>query len=366
MDVARHLKRLTPAKVENFYNGLVGYSFARRYVGGKSVVDLCWGDPGYGANILAEIAESVAVPINSSENLELASTSYFAPNVSCREAAFPELPYPTDHFDVAVALEVIENLERPEAAVKEIKRVLKRGGLLVVSTPDKQAYLNERNHKTPDHRREMYARELLELLEQHFEHVHTYRQGTVAGGIVFRTSEKVTGASVETTRLSPTDPYFGVEPPVTHFVLAVCSDAEVPWREDEQPYLLLDHDRRVFDECEDLSEDVELLRDEVQRMQKTEVQAFQEALHFRNSEIAHLRAQLERSESRLKHLESRVQRVQRLENRLHEVQRLENRLHEMENSATWRLFAPYRRLRAKIDALRKPAPGTAKGSDDRR
>ena len=41
-----------------------------------------------------------------------------------------------------------------------------------------------------------------------------------------------------------------------------------------RPYLLLDRDRRIFDECEDRAEDVELLREEVERMQETEVQAF--------------------------------------------------------------------------------------------
>jgi hypothetical protein len=87
LDVARRLKQLTPIEVEDFYNRLTGYGFARRYVEGKTVVNLCWGNPGYGARILAETARSVAALVNSPEALELASTIYSAPNVTYREAA---------------------------------------------------------------------------------------------------------------------------------------------------------------------------------------------------------------------------------------------------------------------------------------
>jgi SAM-dependent methyltransferase len=363
MDVAQHLKQLTPAQLENLYNRLAGYRFAQRYVGAKSVVDVCWEEVGLGAHILAETARSVEGLTNSPGALESASTSYPAPNVSYREASLPELPYPADHLDVAVVFEVIEKLERPEDLMGEIKRVLKQDGLLVISTPDKQTHSTERGHRGPEHRREVYVPEFQELLERHFEHVHVYRQGTVAGSLIFRASEKVDGASVESARSTSTNPLFGPKPPTTRFVVAVCSDVEVPEQEGEGPYLLLDRDRRVFDEHEDRCEDVELLRDEIGQMQETEVQAFQEAYHFRNSEISHLRAQLDRSEAEVKNSEAQAQRLMAL---MAQNERLRDQIHGMENSVTWRLFGPYRRLRARIDGLRNAPPGGTEGSDDRR
>lgn len=364
MDIARNLRQLTAARVEDLYNELTGYGFVRRYVEGKSVVDIRWEGAGHGA--LAEAAESVACLTNSPQ--EPAPTAYPARNVSYQAARLPELPYPESEFDAAVAFGVIERLESPEDLVKETKRVLKQDGLLVVSTPDKQAHSNERNHRNPAHRREMYVPEFRELLERHFRHVRLYRQGTVAGGLIFRSSDEVSGASVESTRVSPPSLSPGAEPPATHFVVAVCSDAELPGENVEQPYLLLDRDRRLLEEYGDRSEDVELLRDEIRRMQDAEVQDFREALHFRKSEIAYLRARVDRYETETKNLNFQIQRLEATNERLEAMnerleatnEALKQRLRRIESSAIWKLSAPYRRLRAKVNALREP--GNAEGS----
>jgi SAM-dependent methyltransferase len=205
---------------------------------------------------------------------------YPAPNVDYQGADLPRLPYAEGHFDVVVALGVVEKLERPEELVAEARRVLKRDGVLVISSPDRQT--DDRYRGVTVGRRGMYALEFRELLERHFGHVHLYRQGAVAGGFVYPASEAVTGAPVESARFSATEPSPAFEPPATRSVVAVCSDVEA-LGQGEQPYLLLDRDRRVFDECEERAEDVELLRDEVRRVQETEVQAFRDALKLHRS-----------------------------------------------------------------------------------
>ncbi len=134
----------------------------------------------------------------------------------------------------------------------------------------------------------MYVPELRELLERHFGQIRIYRQAAVAGGLVFPVSEEVTGAPVETARFSLTDPRLGVGPLVTRSVIAVCSDAAEVLGEEEQPYLLLDRDRRVFDECEERAEDIELLRGEIRQIQETEVQAFIEAVKVRQTLVREL------------------------------------------------------------------------------
>jgi len=353
MDLTRYLEQLMPATSEVTYDRLVGYGFARRFVRGKIVADIGW-EVGYGPQLLAETAESVVVLAGSAEAVDPASTTPSAPNASYRKIDFPKLPYPEDYFDVAVAFGVIENLEQPEALVGEARRVLKRDGVLVISTPDRQTNADDRSDRGPGHRSGMYVHEFRELLEAHFGHASVYRQGAVAGDFIFPVSGEVTGTPVESASLSASNPRVGTEPPTTRSLIAVCGNTGAL---EEQPYLLLDRDRRIFDECQDRTEDVELLRDEIRRMQQTEVQAFQDSLKLHVTEIAYLRAQVRRSQVQIRDIEARYKA---------RVRNLENHIHDMESSTTWRLFEPYRRLRAKIDARRKPAPESTEGSDDHR
>jgi hypothetical protein len=93
---------------------------------------------------------------------------------------------------------------------------------------------------------------------------------------------------VESARFSLTEPDLGAVPPTTLSVVAVCGDAEALEGHEEQPYLLLDRDRSVFDENEERAEDVELMRDEIRQMQDTEVQAFLEAVKVQQNLSRHL------------------------------------------------------------------------------
>jgi SAM-dependent methyltransferase len=344
MDLRRNLEQLISATSERSYDRLVSYGFARRYVAGKVVADIGWQEVGFGALLLAETAESVAGLTSSTEAVDLARSAHLAPNAEYRKVDLPNLPFAESHFDVMVAFGVLENLEQPEDLLREAKRVLKQDGVLVISAPDKLALVDRYDPAGTGRRRGMYVAEFQELLESHFGRVILYRQGGVAGGFVFPVSGEIPGASVESTTLSLTSPYLGKEPPTTRSIMAVCSNAEAVRQ--EEPYLLLDRDRRVFDECEDRAEDVELLRGEIRQMQETEAQAFLDALRLRGTEIAHLRARVRRAEG--------------------EAQRLETHIHNMQRSTTWRVFEPYRRLRARMDAAKKRAPEGAEDSGDDR
>ena len=162
----RHTKQPVPASSEAAYDLLSGYGFARRYVKGKLVADVGWEEIGYGSRLLTETAESVVGLTNSPEAVDLASAAYSVPNVSYRSVSLPELPYSESYFDAVIAFGVVEHLDHPEDLMREVKRVLKKEGVFVISVRDKQMYRNDSVREgVGSRRREMYVPELRELME---------------------------------------------------------------------------------------------------------------------------------------------------------------------------------------------------------
>lgn len=53
-----------------------------------------------------------------------------------------KLPFPDEYFDLAISFEVIEHLVNPDNMLKEAYRVLRRGGYLLISTPNLASWVN--------------------------------------------------------------------------------------------------------------------------------------------------------------------------------------------------------------------------------
>jgi SAM-dependent methyltransferase len=70
-------------------------------------------------------------------------------------------------FECVVSVEVLEHVERDDLFVAEVHRVLKRGGVFVMTTPNGD-FVRE---VAPDHKRHYQRRQLLDLLKTHFERV---------------------------------------------------------------------------------------------------------------------------------------------------------------------------------------------------
>ncbi|MEX2579528.1 MAG: class I SAM-dependent methyltransferase [Verrucomicrobiales bacterium] len=78
------------------------------------------------------------------------------------------LPFPDGHFDVVIGSHVIEHLEDSGAAVRDMGRVTKPGGLLMIATPTKppllagvvQIYHRRRRSKSGDTQNAFTARSL--------------------------------------------------------------------------------------------------------------------------------------------------------------------------------------------------------------
>ena len=76
-----------------------------------------------------------------------------------------DMPYPSNSFDVVLFADAIEHLDNYELAIKEIHRILKPGGSLLLSTP------LSRPHKKwdPRHVHEFAGKELITLCSKYFK-----------------------------------------------------------------------------------------------------------------------------------------------------------------------------------------------------
>lgn len=90
------------------------------------------------------------------------------PHFSFRPMSFPPFGgLPDSRFDAVVTYQVIEHIENDELFVKELHRVLRPGGKLYLTTPNRLMSLT----RNPWHVREYEDAELKALLKKYFSHV---------------------------------------------------------------------------------------------------------------------------------------------------------------------------------------------------
>ena len=90
-------------------------------------------------------------------------------DVAFRQAVVPPLPFADTSFDWVITFQVIEHIRRDGEFVREIHRVLRPGGQLIVTTPNAPMSLT----RNPWHVREYTAGELRTLLGESFAAVET-------------------------------------------------------------------------------------------------------------------------------------------------------------------------------------------------
>jgi SAM-dependent methyltransferase len=154
------------------------YAFARRFCEGKSVLDAACGE-GYGTSLLASRAASACGVDIDARTVQHATRRYVGvERLRFIEASCTRLPFPEASFDVVVSFETIEHLEASEQAVmlEEFARVLKRDGVLVISSPNKRLYSDERDYVNEFHRHELYRNDFAALLSPSFAAQRWYHQ----------------------------------------------------------------------------------------------------------------------------------------------------------------------------------------------
>lgn len=225
---------------EIWYEHMHRYVFARQFVAGLEVLDAACGE-GYGAALLGGVAARVVGVDLSAEAVGHARARYAgAGQLEFRRADVTELPFDDASFDRVVSFETIEHLSGQREMLAEFRRVLRPGGLLILSSPDREVYSDALGTENPHHVRELSRTELLELVGQHFPACRLLGQRLMFHSVIAHggadgryRAERLDGDRlVELEELAPR--------PVYHLALCAADEADLP---------ALEHDAWLFDDA---------------------------------------------------------------------------------------------------------------------
>ena len=219
--------------VENkyfMYEHLHRYALATEISKDKIVLDIACGE-GYGSYLISKSAAYIyGVDIDNSSVVH-AKNKYEKDNgnLCFKTGSTSNIPLENNTVDIVVSFETIEHHDEHEQMMKEIKRVLKPGGILMISSPNKFFY-NQIAPNNPFHVKELHFNEFRDLLEKYFGNCKYYQQCVVAGSLITPLESKATGfeafegdyAAINNSLSA--ESYFNNP----YYNLAVCSDEMLP------------------------------------------------------------------------------------------------------------------------------------------
>ena len=184
-------EQIIPDDLENkylFLEHLARYMYAAQFVPGKRVLDLGCGT-GYGANYLAANKADLVIGVDiNQEAITYARSHYQAANLIYLRHDCLKIGLSRAAVDVVVSFEVIEHIEDWQTYLAEIKRVLKPGGYLIGSTPNKKLHSADVEiSPNPFHVREYFLTGLRQALSTCFAQVWVLGQSPLQGFVISET-----------------------------------------------------------------------------------------------------------------------------------------------------------------------------------
>jgi SAM-dependent methyltransferase len=159
------------------------YLLAREWCRDKDVLDVASGE-GYGTALLAQVARSAIGVEIAPDAVGHASEAYRAANLRYVAGDARVIPCADAAFDVVTSFETIEHFAEQNRFLDEVRRVLRPGGQLIISTPDRDNYSPSESPANPYHVRELTAVEFDALLRTHFAEVSVLLQRPIFGSVL--------------------------------------------------------------------------------------------------------------------------------------------------------------------------------------
>jgi SAM-dependent methyltransferase len=152
---------------------LARYWWAAGCVKDRTVLDAGCG-VGYGAALLAALGARAVTAVDNAPDAVAAARERGGSEVDVIEADISALPFAEDSFDVVVCFETLEHVTDQPKALDELRRILRPGGVLLISSPNHDVI----EQGNPHHTHEYTPEELRGELSARFENVHLERQQT--------------------------------------------------------------------------------------------------------------------------------------------------------------------------------------------
>jgi 2-polyprenyl-3-methyl-5-hydroxy-6-metoxy-1,4-benzoquinol methylase len=319
---------------------LARYAWATQLAEGKRALDAACG-MGYGSRMLADAGAREVVGLDLDKEL-IAGLQGDAPdNVTFEAGDLRRLPFPDDDFDLITCFESIEHVPDPELVLDELRRVLRPGGIVVISTPNRDVY----TPGNPFHLRELTPNELEAELAERFASVRLQRQHTWIASSVFEDEEFRADGNrlLEEIELRKAA---GMEPGEETYTLAIAGDGPLPSTIGLVD-LTIDVDLREWSRfMERSSHEAEVARKRLEEEPRAEAELLR-------AELEELRRRLIESESELARFAGLEARLQSAEGVLREGETAIAQYQSVIRSPSWRITAPLRWLKATLRALRR-------------
>ncbi len=158
------------------------YALAIQISNDKVVLDIASGE-GYGSNLIKEVAAKVYGVDISEEAVFHAQKKYNRENLEFKIGSTSKIPLDDSSVEVVISFETLEHHDEHNEMMNEIKRVLKPGGILLISSPEKINY-SKRDPDNTFHIKELELEGFSTLLESNFKNVKIYDQRLVYGSII--------------------------------------------------------------------------------------------------------------------------------------------------------------------------------------
>ncbi|KRT15828.1 hypothetical protein ASU31_12650 [Pedobacter ginsenosidimutans] len=161
------------------------YAIAESFIQDKVVLDIASGE-GYGAYLMSKFAKNVVGVDISEEAVTHSNAKYKSNKLVYKVGSTSNIPLEDLSMDVIVSFETIEHHDKHLEMLQEFKRVLKKDGLLIISSPDKLYYSDIPHYRNPFHVKELYEQEFVNLIKGFFTKTIFLNQRCVSGSLIVK------------------------------------------------------------------------------------------------------------------------------------------------------------------------------------